>query len=264
MESVRMNAGADNDDRHEESSEIGRERLQKILSSYGVSSRREAETMIVSGRVKVNGITAKLGQSAIAGKDEITVDGTLLVPRGQLIYIMLNKPRGYVTTMKDEFGRKTVAGLVSGLGSRVYPAGRLDRDSEGLLIMTNDGRFANIVTHPSYNKEKVYEVVVRGDAAGAERLLMLPMVVDSHEVQAVSARLLSCSPGGGVLRITVSEGRNRQIRKMCANCRLIVKALKRVSIGPLELGGLEPGQWRYLTEEETGQLMSVSERGPLG
>ena len=226
------------------------ERIQKILSSYGIASRREAERMILAGRVTVDGIPAVLGQSAQPGIDDIVVDGAPLARRAANTYIMLNKPRGYVTTMNDEHGRKTVASLVSDAGVRVYPIGRLDINSEGLLLMTNDGAFANTVAHPSSNTSKTYEVSVSGDVAEAISALSSSMMVDSHVVCAASVVLKKRTERGGVLCISIHEGRNRQIRKMCAQCGLEVLSLKRVSIGEVRLGSLKTGQWRYLTQEE--------------
>ena len=230
------------------------ERIQKILSAHGIASRREAEKMILSGRVAIGGVPAVLGQSAEFGIDEIAVDGIPLTNNIAPVYIMLNKPLGYVTTMRDERGRKTVADLVSGVGARVYPVGRLDMDSEGLLLMTNDGAFANVVAHPSNNILKTYEVAVRGDAGGAIAMLRQPMQIDSHIVRAVSVARSERADDGDILTVTVSEGRNRQIRKMCALCGLRVRSLKRVSIGGVELGELQTGRWRYLTREEIRSL----------
>ena len=230
-------------------------RLQKILSAHGVASRREAERMILDGRVTVNGSAATLGQSARFGLDDILVDGAPIEPVKELVYIMLNKPRGYVTTRRDERGRKTVMSLVSDAGASVYPVGRLDMDSEGLLLLTNDGRFADAVTHPSFNKAKTYEARVRGETSRAAEALRRPMEIDSHTVQAASAEVLERAGGGATIRITVFEGRNRQIRKMCAVCGLEVLSLRRVSVGGLELGSLEPGKWRRLTEDEVRSLI---------
>ena len=224
------------------------ERIQKILSAHGVASRREAERMIQAGRVTVDGIPARLGQSAQEGSEKIAIDGIPLAPKGSLVYIMLNKPRGYVTTMSDEHGRKTVISLVADAGVRVYPVGRLDINSEGLLLMTNDGQFANTVAHPSNSKQKTYEAHVRGDSAGAALLMRRPMIIDLQRVHAVSVRLKKRTDDGGILSITICEGRNRQIRKMCEQCGLEVRLLKRVSIGSLRLGSLKTGQWRYLTD----------------
>jgi len=232
----------------------GLQRLQKILSAHGVASRRGAERLIESGRVTVNGQTAGLGQSATPGRDEIAVDGVPLEPHGGLVYIMLNKPPGYVTTVSDERGRKTVMSLVAGVKTRVYPIGRLDMYSEGLLLLTNDGQFANAVAHPSNNKKKVYEVRIAGDASGAAHMLRRPIEVDNCLVRAAAVEVLDEAEGGGVLGITVSEGRNRQIRKMCGLCGIKVLSLKRVSIGAVRLGSLGIGRWRHLTGEEVDSL----------
>jgi len=226
------------------------ERLQKIISAYGAASRRAAEKMILEGRVTVNGITAKTGQSAVFGTDVIAIDGVPLAGKDEFVYIMLNKPRGYLTTVSDDRGRKTVMGLVADAGVRVYPVGRLDLDSEGLLLFTNDGAFANSVAHPSGNKIKTYQARVRGDAAKAVKLLAEPVKIDEYTVHAIHAKVISLTSDGGVLEIAVTEGRNRQVRKMCAACGVIVCHLKRTSVGTLKLGSLEPGQWRYLTQEE--------------
>ena len=232
----------------------GAQRLQKILSAHGVASRREAERLIESGRVTVNGQTATLGQSAELGRDEIAVDGVPISPRGKLVYIMLNKPPGYVTTVRDEQGRRTVMNLVKGVNARLYPVGRLDMYSEGLLLMTNDGQFANAVAHPSNNKKKVYEIQIGGGAAEAAVLLRRPMQIDSCLVRAANVEVLHEADDGGLLKITVNEGRNRQIRKMCALCGIKVLSLKRVSIGAVRLGPLAPGKWRHLTKEEINSL----------
>jgi len=230
------------------------ERIQKILSAHGVASRREAERMVTDGRVKINGFPASIGQGADIECDEIEVDGVALTSKAQSVYIMLNKPRGYITTVSDDRGRKTVMDLVQDAPEKVYPVGRLDMESEGLLLMTNDGLFANTVAHPSFCKQKTYEVRVRGDAAGAARLLCRPIIIDSHLVEANSASLIKHTKEGGILHISVSEGRNRQIRKMCSKVELEVMALKRISIADLELGALNPGKWRHLTEGEVKSL----------
>ena len=231
------------------------ERIQKILSAHGIASRREAERMIQDGRITVNGIPAAIGQSALPGIDNIAVDGVPLSPRDDFVYIALNKPRGYVTAVSDDRGRKTVIGLVSGAGIRVYPVGRLDMDTEGLLLLTNDGKFANTVMHPSHSVSKTYEAHVSGDAAGAAVILRSSMEIDSHVICAVSVELAEKTGSGGILRITVNEGRNRQIRKMCALCGLEIRLLRRVSIGSVTLGSLETGKWRYLTENEIKALI---------
>jgi len=226
------------------------ERIQKILSAHGIASRREAEKLVSAGRVTIDGIPAVPGQIAQFEINEIAVDGVPLPARDEFVYIMLNKPRGYVTTMNDERSRKTVVSLVADVGIRVYPVGRLDINSEGLLLMTNDGAFANSVAHPSYNKVKTYEAHVKGDVAAAVIKLRRPMEIDSHIIHASSVRLKGHTGNGGLLSIAIHEGRNRQIRKMCAQCGLEVQLLRRVSIGTVRLGSLRPGHWRYLTEEE--------------
>jgi len=230
------------------------ERLQKILSAHGIASRRTSEDMIREGRVCVNGLIATQGQSARPGIDVITVDGVPLSEKDAYIYIMLNKPRGYLTTARDDRGRKTVMELIADIDVRVYPVGRLDYNSEGLLLFTNDGNFANIVAHPSNNKTKTYEVQVRGDVNKAVKLLAKPVMVDNVSVQAEHVELKTKTQDGGILEITIVEGKNRQIRKMCAACGVSVNALKRVSVGTLELGSLKTGKWRYLTEKEMRSL----------
>ena len=227
------------------------ERLQKIISAAGLMSRRKAEEYIRAGRVTLNGLTASLGDRADPEKDLILVDGSELPSCGQKVYIMLNKPAGYVTTVKDEKGRRNVAQLVSGLGVRVYPVGRLDMYSEGLLLMTNDGDFANRVMHPSNMKSKTYHTWVQGQniSRAAERLRR-PMELDGYITRPAKVELLELSEGGGLLAISIGEGRNRQVRKMCAAAGLRVTRLRRVSEAGLELGTLESGQWRHLSQAE--------------
>ena len=232
------------------------ERLQKIISAHGVASRRYAEKLISEGRVYVNGVRAVIGQSADFEIDEIVVDGNPLRPIGELVYIMLNKPCGYLTTACDDRGRKTVMELVEDAGVRVYPVGRLDLDSEGLLLLTNDGAFANVAAHPRFNKLKTYEITVRGDAQLAVLKLSRPMLIDSHQVRAKSVGLIRKTHDGGVLSVTIGEGRNRQIRKMCAGSGLEVLSLIRVSLGRLELGSLESGKWRHLTSAERMTILA--------
>ena len=229
---------------------MNQERIQKILSARGVASRRTAEKLILAGRVTVNGVQATLGQSARPGYDDIAVDGASIESGIKPVYIMLNKPRGYVTTVSDEHGRRTVMRLVEDAGAKVYPVGRLDMDSEGLLLMTNDGRFANVIMHPSHMKAKTYQARVYGDVSAAVPVMRGPMAIDGYTVQAASVEILECVKNNAALLITINEGRNRQIRKMCAICGLKVLALRRVAIGTLELGSLKSGQWRYLTEAE--------------
>ena len=232
------------------------ERLQKIISAHGVASRRAAEKMIEDGRVAVNGITAILGQSADADSDIITIDGVELRKADEHIYIALNKPKGYVTTASDEKGRKTVLELVSDCGMRVYPVGRLDIGSEGLLLLTNDGEFANHLSHPSGGKSKKYRVAVKGDAEAAISALNGPMEIDGYKIRPVKVKILGQKEDQYLLEFVLTEGRNRQIRKMCAACNLTVVRLVRVEYGAVRLGDLKLGKWRYLTKAELAQLYS--------
>ena len=231
------------------------ERLQKILSELGVASRREAERLIAGGFVAVNGKTAGIGEKADAARDRITLRGAPLGAPPSKRYLMLNKPRGYVTTVQDEKGRKTVLDLVAGCGVRVYPVGRLDLNSEGLLLMTNDGEFANRVMHPSFEKEKEYRVSVTGEVTGAVHRLSQPMEIDGSPIHPAKVRVISSDSQHTVLSVTIHEGRNRQIRKMCELCNLEVKRLIRVTVDGVQLGALPSGRWRELTAEEVRSLM---------
>lgn len=226
------------------------ERLQKILSARGVASRRKAEEMISEGRVTVNGKIAQLGDAADAELDEILVDGSPLPSRKDYVYIMLNKPRGYVTTLSDEKGRPNAAQLVSDCGVRVYPVGRLDMDSEGLLLFTNDGDFANRLMHPKHEVEKTYDTWVTGYTPGAEVRLKRPITMDGYTIRPPKAMLLNAEGDRARLRITIHEGRNRQVRRMCQAAGMTVTRLRRISEGALRLGELPLGKWRHLTEEE--------------
>ena len=228
------------------------ERLQKIIASAGLMSRRAAEEAIRSGRVSCNGRIASLGETAEPGQDQICLDRLPVVPQEQKIYLMLHKPRGVVTSMNDEQGRRSVADLVKDVGARVYPVGRLDLDSEGLLLMTNDGDFANRVMHPSQEVSKCYETWVNGsDMDAAVKSLGQPMRIDGYEIRPATVRLLRrISEQEALLSITIHEGRNRQVRKMCESVGLRVTRLLRVSEGSLHLGDLPSGSWRNLTKEE--------------
>ena len=230
-----------------------KERIQKILSARGLASRRTAENWIRAGRVRVNGAVCTLGASADPDADRIEVDGVPLPPPPGKKYLMLNKPRGYVTTLKDEKNRKTAASLVD-CGCRVYPVGRLDYDSEGLLLFTNDGQLADRLMHPRANVGKTYEVTVEGDWRGGEALLAWPIVLDGYRIHPPSVRLLRGEGSRAVFEITIREGRNRQIRRMCEAAGLRVLRLRRTQEGTLRLGMLPPGKWRELTKEEIESL----------
>ena len=230
------------------------ERLQKLLAAAGLCSRRMAEEWISAGRVCVYGAPATLGDRADPETDTITVDGQPLPADTRRVYLMLNKPRGYVTTLSDEYGRHTAAELVSGCGARVYPVGRLDRDSEGLLLFTNDGDFAHRLLHPSHQVDKVYLVTVRGDIRGAAERLMAITELDGEPIAPAQARELSRREGQALLRVTIHQGKNRQIRRMCAGLGLHVEKLQRVEEDGLRLDDLPNGKWRYLTAQEIQRI----------
>lgn len=230
------------------------ERLQKILSARGVASRRAAEEWIQAGRVSVNGRMAALGDTADPEKDDIRVDGKQLPRQEKLLYLMLHKPRGYVTTLHDEKGRPDAARLVADCGARVYPIGRLDMDSEGLLIFTNDGAFANLLMHPSHEVEKAYEVLVSGFSPEKLPLLERPIVLDGYHIRPPKVRLLESTGQKARLEVVIHEGRNRQVRRMCQAAGMEVLRLKRTREGSLTLGDLPAGKWRSLTQAEIEKL----------
>jgi 23S rRNA pseudouridine2605 synthase len=226
------------------------ERLQKILSARGVASRRAAEQMIRDGRVTVNGTIAALGQAVDVDTDEILIDGAPIPTGDQPVYIMLHKPRGFVTTLSDEQGRRTAADLVADCGVRVYPVGRLDLSSEGLLLFTNDGAFANRMMHPKHQVDKTYLAWVTDCSDEALQRLRQPIVLDGYRIRAPKLRQIK----PGVLEITIHEGRNRQVRRMCDAAGMHVTRLRRIREGNLSLGDLPVGKWRYLTAEEIASL----------
>jgi len=230
------------------------ERLQKIISRYGVASRRQAEVLLQEGRVRVNGNTARLGDTADEEEDVIEVDGVRLKKAPPRLVLMLNKPRGYVTTMQDEKGRKNVSELVADCGQRVYPVGRLDLFSEGLLLMTNDGELANRLMHPKGEIKKVYHVWLSRYYAGAEKKLSDSIEIDGRKTRPAEVKLLHQKGETAMLEVTLSEGRNRQIRRLCEHAGITVTRLKRVQEGALTLGDLPVGKWRQLTADEIGQL----------
>ena len=230
------------------------ERLQKILSARGVASRRKAEEMIQAGLVTVNGVVAALGDSADPDTEEILVAGKALPKQNEYVYILLNKPRGYVTTLSDEKGRPNAASLVADCGVRVYPGGRLDMDSEGLLLFTNDGALANALMHPKGEIPKTYQVWVTGYYAGAEVQLAQPITLDGYTIRKPLVKLVKAQGQTAQFCVTIHEGRNRQIRRMCQAAQMQVTRLRRIREGGLELGSVPLGKWRYLTQEELAQL----------
>lgn len=222
------------------------ERLQKLLSAAGLCSRRRAEEWLAAGRVTVNGAVAAVGDKADPERDLIAVDGVVLPRPAAHTYIMLHKPRGYVSTLSDEKGRNTVAQLVADCPARVWPVGRLDMDSEGLLLLTDDGDLTYQLTHPSHEIEKEYHVRVTGNVARALPILSAPMVVDGESMSADRVT----QTGAHTLTIVIHQGKNRQVRRMCAAAGLTVVRLIRVREGGLHLGTLEKGRWRVLSQEE--------------
>jgi 23S rRNA pseudouridine2605 synthase len=231
-------------------------RLQKFMSEEGVMSRRAAEEEIKKGNVTVNGITAVLGQKIDDETDVVKYLGKRVGGvRKKNVYIMLNKPVGYVTTMNDEQGRACDAELVADVGVRVYPIGRLDMESEGLLLFTNDGELANKLMHPRYHKPKVYHVKIRGKVE-PEKIYTLsrPMKIDDYVTKPVNISIVTMKEDYTVLAMELFEGRNRQIRKMCEQVDLHIMTLRRISMGSVKLGDLRPGKWRHLTKTEVASL----------
>lgn len=231
-------------------------RLQKFLAESGVASRRKSEELIEQGKVKVNGRTAMIGDKIDPKKDTVTVSGKKIVKTKTFTYIVLHKPRGFITTMSDEKNRKCVAELIKDVDGRVYPVGRLDKDSEGMLLFTNDGAFANAMTHPTKHVPKTYRVTVR-PSISEEQITSLTqgVIIEERKTAPAEVRVITKEEGRVVLEIILYEGRNRQIRKMCEEVGLEVARLKRTAIGSIKLGMLKQGSWRHLTEDEVRKLM---------
>ena len=234
-------------------------RLQKHLSQCGIASRRKAEELIEAGKVKVNGKIATIGDKVDPKRDKVTVRGKNVVAVNEKVYIMLHKPRGFVTTLSDELGRKTVADLVKDVGVKVFPVGRLDRDSEGLLIMTNDGELANILTHPSSHINKTYRVTVKGQVSEEQiNSLCSGIDIDGRKTLPCDVFVMERKEDRTVLCFITTEGRNRQIRRMCEAVKLEVLRLKRTEIAGVKLGMLPQGSWRNLNDRELQRLLNIS------
>lgn len=234
-------------------------RLQKLLSERGIASRRKAEELIAGGHVKVNGHVAHLGDKADDRKDIVHVRGKRLAGASAPVYIALHKPRGYITTLRDEQGRKCVEELVNNVGTHVYPIGRLDRESEGLLLLTNDGDFANAVMHPSTHIPKLYRVTLRAPMTEEMQMQFTEGIpLDGRMTAPAEVRVISSAPDRCVVEITLYEGRNRQIRRMCEALGLEVSRLRRIAVGNVRLGMQPPGSWRYLTPNEVRALVVAS------
>lgn len=238
------------------------ERVQKVMADNGLCSRRAAEAMIAAGRIKVNGHPAKLGDKMNPSRDLLSIDGQTFRParRKEMLYLMLYKPRGFVTTSKDDQGRKTVMELLKEVPTRVYPIGRLDKESEGLLLFTNDGDFANKMTHPKHEISKLYRVTVHPQATEEQIVQLSSGVVldDGHRTMPASVRVVAEDEGRTVMEMGIKEGRNRQIRRMCEAVGLDVMRLKRSAVGAVKLGMLKPGKYRELTPAEVNALKGAA------
>lgn len=234
-------------------------RLQKHLSACGIASRRKAEELIASGKVRVNGKIAVIGDKVDPKRDKISVRGKTVVSNDSKCYIMLNKPRGFITAMSDDRGRKTIADLTADVGVKVFPVGRLDRDSEGLLIMTNDGDITNILTHPSNHVNKTYRVTVKGEVSEDKlKKLCEGVIIEGRKTLPCDVFVVERKEDRTVLNFIIHEGRNRQIRKMCAAVGLEVLRLKRIEIAGIKLGKLPAGSWRPLNQKELNRLENIS------
>ena len=232
-------------------------RIQKFFTDCGILSRRAAEEEIKAGRVKINGTVAEVGQKIDPTHDRVEYRGRVIeaTQKPRFTYVMLNKPRGYLSTVTDDRGRHCVTELVSDTGVRLYPVGRLDMDSEGLLLLTNDGKLTNRLTHPKHEIPKIYHVKIQGTVTAEQiKALSKPMDIDGYTILPVKTELVSVKDGTSTLRMTLFEGRNRQIRKMCEAQSLQILRLCRVAIGEVKLGNLAPGKWRYLTRTQVDYL----------
>ena len=237
-------------------------RLQKFIADSGLMSRRAAEAEIENGNVSVNGHVAGIGDKVDPMRDSVTYRGKKIpYARREHVYIMINKPRGYLSSTSDDRGRKCVTELLDRVDARIYPVGRLDLVSEGLLLLTDDGELKNRLTHPSHSLPKVYRVKVGGEVSDeALEILTSPLIIDGYKIRPVEVSVGVADESGTVLKMTLTEGRNRQIRKMCEQAGLTVKRLSRISIGNLKLDGLPVGKWRHLTKEEVDYLYTETKK----
>ena len=235
------------------------ERLQKVMAEFGVASRRKSEEMIAAGRVKVNGIqVTEPGSKVDKEKDIIEIDGKIIKGTEKKVYILLNKPVGYITSAKDQFGRPTVLDLLTGVCIRVFPIGRLDYDTEGLLLLTNDGELTYEITHPKHNIDKTYRALIKGEADSEDiEAFGRGLAIEDYVTSPARLEIIKHTKGNSIVEITIHEGKNRQVRKMCTAIGHEVIRLKRIRIGKMSLGGLKPGEWRYLTDAEIEYLKKL-------
>ncbi len=233
-------------------------RLQKYLAEAGVASRRKCEELIAMGRIEVNGQVVTVPGTKITGKEVITVDGREIIQEQKKVYILLNKPVGYISTSKDQFSRKTVLDLVETVKERIYPVGRLDYDTSGLIILTNDGELANKLTHPKHEMQKVYRVMIEGNLNEEEiNSIKTGVIIEDYTTAPANIRIVETNKKDSIVELTIHEGKNRQIRKMFETLEHIVLRLKRVAIGPIAIDGLEEGKWRYLSKKEIETLKKL-------
>lgn len=237
-------------------------RLQKFLADSGLMSRRAAEKEIELGNVSVNGHVAEIGMKIDTKRDTVAFRGKRVVyEKREHVYIMMNKPRGYLTSTSDDRGRKCVTDLIEGVDARIYPVGRLDLLSEGMLLLTDDGELKNKLTHPSHSLPKVYRVKVLGEVTEEQYgILTSELVIDGYKIRPITVNVAEKDESGTVLKMTLFEGRNRQIRKMCEAAGLVVKRLSRISIGNLKLNNLPVGKWRFLEKEEVDYLYKATRK----
>jgi len=235
------------------------ERLQKVMSEFGVASRRKCEEMIAAGKVKVNGrFITEQGCKVDIEKDIIEVDGKILKSLDDKLYIILNKPVGCITSVKDQFGRPTVLDLLNGISIRVFPIGRLDYDTEGLIILTNDGDLTYKITHPKHNIDKTYRALVRGEVNQKDVMnFVMGIEIEDYVTAPAKLEIVKYSKGKSIIDITIHEGKNRQVRKMCSAMGHEVIRLKRIRIGEIGLGNLKIGEWRYLSNSEIKYLKNI-------
>lgn len=246
-------------DKYERNKIMSEIRLQKYMAEAGVASRRKSEELILQGRVEVNGNVVTVPGTKIDGTEIIKVDGKLIKPEENKVYILLNKPVGYISTAKDQFDRKTVIDLVSNVKERIYPVGRLDYDTSGIILLTNDGELANRMTHPKHELPKVYRAIIKGALSQNEiSMLQSGIIIEDYKTAPATVKVINAADNSSTVYITIHEGRNRQVRKMFEAIGHIVLRLKRIAIGPISIEGLEEGKWRNLDQKELTALRKMT------